>query len=441
MSREHRKHAVVAIVVLLALVASACGGGGGGGGAGASSAPAGAPKQKVTITLWHGQNQSAAKVINGLVDEFNRTHPDVKVDSQIGAPADNLLSKTTAALAGGKYPDVVYQFGPNVANLARSPKALDLTDAVKTPAWNWNDFFPAAREAVTIDGRVRAIPALIDSLAVVYNKDLFRKAGIAAPKAGWTWQQYRDIARRLTDKGKGTFGTGWPGVGDEDTVWRLWPMIWNLGGDVLAPGGKQVGYGGQSGLQSLNLVSQMATQDKSVYIDKTAGSEQMYRVFANNRMGMVPTGPWELPDIIRSKVNYGVAPMPTFDGKAVTISGPDTWMLFDNGKDRARGAQEFVQWLTQPAQDARWDVEAGSLPLRHSTAAQPVWKRQVEKVNGLDTFVQALDVARVRPVIKAYPKISEALGQSIAATLLGQQAPPAALQRAVEGGNKALSEQ
>ena len=40
----------------------------------------------------------------------------------------------------------------------------------------------------------------------------------------------------------------------------------------------------------------MATQDKSVYIDKTSGSEQMYRVFNSNRMGMVPTGPWELPD-------------------------------------------------------------------------------------------------------------------------------------------------
>ena len=38
-----------------------------------------------------------------------------------------LQGKMTAALAGGKYPDVVYIFGPNVANLARSPKALDLT--------------------------------------------------------------------------------------------------------------------------------------------------------------------------------------------------------------------------------------------------------------------------------------------------------------------------
>jgi multiple sugar transport system substrate-binding protein len=183
----------------------------------------------------------------------------------------------------------------------------------------------------------------------------------------------------------------------------------------------------------------MAAQDKSVYIDKTSGTEQMYRVFNSNRMGMVPTGPWELPDTITAKIDYGVVPMPTFNGKPVTIAGPDTWMLFDNGSARARGAQEFVQWLTQPAQDARWDVEAGSLPLRRSTAAQSVWKQHVDQVTGLSTFVEVLDQARVRPVIEAYPKISEALGQSITGVLLGQGSPSDELDKAVKGGNKALA--
>ncbi len=119
--------------------------------------------------------------------------------AEVGAPSDNLYQKMTAALAGGKYPDVVYQFGPNVASLARSPKALDLTDAVRDAAWRWDDFYPPAREAVTVDGKIRAIPAVIDSLAVVYNKRLFRAAGIPEPSAGWTWDDYREIAQK-TDR-------------------------------------------------------------------------------------------------------------------------------------------------------------------------------------------------------------------------------------------------
>jgi multiple sugar transport system substrate-binding protein len=416
---------------------AACGGGGDKGG-GATAAADGKP---VTITVWHGQNQSAAKVFNKLVGQFNATHPKIHVDSQVGTLADGMLQKVTAALAGGKYPDMAFIFGPNVANLSRSPKALDLTQAVKGAGWNWEDIYAPAREAVTIDGKVRALPAIIDSMAVAYNKKLFRQAGLPAPKAGWTWDDYRAIAKRLTDSAKGTFGTGWPATGDEDTTWRIWPLVWSAGGDVLSADGTAVGYAGASGLKALTTASQMAKDDKSVYLDKTTGSEQMYRVFNNGRMGMVPTGPWELPDIISAKVDYGVVPMPTYGGQPVTISGPDTWMLFDNGARRSAAATEFAKWLDQPAQDAQWDIDAGSLPLRHSTSEQQVWKDHAAQVTGVQTFVDVLDDARVRPVIKGYPKLSEAFGQAIAGVLLGQKAPADALKDAVDGGNKALADQ
>jgi multiple sugar transport system substrate-binding protein len=433
--------AVAALVATMGVTTAlaACGGSSSDGNA-STTAGAGDAGKTVTITVWHGQNQSAAKVFNKLVDQFNATHPKIHVDSQVGAPSDALLQKVTTALAGGKYPDMAYVFGPNVANLARSPKALDLTEAVKAPGWNWDDFFAAARTAVTIDGKVRAVPAVIDSLAVVYNKKLFKQAGIPAPKAGWTWDDYVATAKKLTDAGKGTFGTGWPATGDEDTVWRIWPMIWSAGGDVLSGDGKSVGYSGASGLRALTTAQQLA-QGKSVYLDKTTGSEQMYRVFNNGRMGMVPTGPWEVPDIVSAKVDYGVVPMPTYGGQPVTISGPDTWMLFNNGGDRSKAATTFAEWLSQPEQDAVWDIDAGSLPLRHSSAEQQVWKDHAAQVTGVQEFVDALDTARVRPVIKGYPKLSEAFGQSIAGVLLGQKSPQDALNAAVDGGNKAVQNQ
>jgi multiple sugar transport system substrate-binding protein len=425
---------LIACAAALAVLVGCGGGDDGGGGGGDSDGP-------VTITLWHGQNQIAGKTINKLVDDFNASQSKIKVDAQIGAPADGLFEKITAALAGGKYPDVSFQFGPNVANLARSPKALDLTDAVEEEGWNWDEFYPPAREAVTIDGKVRAIPALIDSMAVVYNKKLFEEAGIDPPQAGWTWDDYRATAQKLTDSSKGRFGTGWPGVGDEDTTWRLWPMVWGAGGDVLAEGGETVGYDGDSGLRALQTVQDMAQADKSVYVDKTVGSEKMYAVFNNGRMGMVPTGPWQLPEIVENKVDYGVVPMPTYDGEPVTISGPDTWMVFDNGDARAKAATEFVRWLTLPEQDAVWDVKAGSLPLRTTSAEQAVWTDHVKELEGLDTFVEVLENARVRPVIEAYPQVSEAVGKAIASVLLGQADAAEAQKSAVDGGNAALKDQ
>src|SRR6266540_3383738 len=105
----------------------------------------------------------------------------------------------------------------------------------------------------------------------------------------------------------------------------------------------------------------MATQDRSVYIDKTSGSEKMYQVFNSNRMGIVPTGPWELPQIMEAKADYGVVAMPTFNGKPVTIAGPDTWMLFNNGDDRPRAAGRAVL-----SEDLR-----GARAVDHRCAARP----------------------------------------------------------------------
>ncbi len=76
----------------------------------------------------------------------------------------------------------------------------------------------------------------------VYNRKLFRQAGVPYPKAGWTWDDFVRTARLLTDPRRGTFGTSWPGTGDEDTVWRLWPLVWDLGGEVIAPDGHSIGF-------------------------------------------------------------------------------------------------------------------------------------------------------------------------------------------------------
>ena len=80
--------------------------------------------------------------------------------------SDYALQKLLTAMAGGKAPDIMYQYGSSLANLARSPKIVTMGDLIaKTPGYDWNDFFEAARLACTVDGKVRAVPSLVDNLA------------------------------------------------------------------------------------------------------------------------------------------------------------------------------------------------------------------------------------------------------------------------------------
>jgi multiple sugar transport system substrate-binding protein len=397
-------------------------------GCGTDSAATGGP---VTINFWHGQNDASAPVVEDLVADFERSHRNIRVDMSGGVLSDAMLQKVLAALAAGSYPDVAYIFGSDLANIARSPKVVDMSDAIGD-----TDYWPSVLEAVTVNGKVRAAPALVDSLAVVCNKAVFENAGLDLPKEGWRWKDFVATAKALTDEDAGTFGTGWPGAGDEDTVWRLWPLVWDAGGDVVAPGGRGIGFA-DAGVRALQVVRDLS-RDRSVYIDPKSGSEQMYQVFNSGRMGMVVTGPWQLSDIGEAGIDYEVVPLPTFSGKPMTISGPDTWTLFDNGPARADAARTFVQWLIAPEQDVRWALGVGSLPLSRESERSPEWSTYAAETPGLKVFATALESARVRPVHPAYPDISQALAQAITSVLLGKSTPEDAMRTCADEADASL---
>lgn len=393
----------------------------------------------VSITMWHGQADLGKETLDKLVADFQSKNPKIKVDASSGGVlADSMLQKITTALSSGQYPDIAYIFGPDIASVARSPKVAHLGKYTQEADLKWDDFYPAARDAVTVNGEARGFPALVDNLCVAYNKRVFSDAGIPEPKAGWTWDEFVATARSLTNASKGIFGTGWPADGGEDCVWRIYPMIWDAGGDILAKDAKSVAFDGESGLKALQTINQLG-KDKSVYPDTKPGSETMYQIFSNNKMGMVPTGPWQLPVFAENKTDYGVVPLPTYSGTSVTIAGPDTWTIFDNGAARVAAAVKFLTFLTEGAQDVQWASQAGSLPLRSSTAASAEWKQHVSGTVGLDVFSTALTYARTRPTNRTYPKISQPMGQAIVKMLLNTSTPQDALKEVVRASNAALT--
>ena len=77
------------------------------------------------------------------------------------------------------------------------------------------------------------VPALVDNLAVVYNKDLFAKAGIPEPTGDWTWDDLRAAAKAITDPANKVFGLAFPADGSETTVWEYEAMLWAAGGEIL----------------------------------------------------------------------------------------------------------------------------------------------------------------------------------------------------------------
>jgi multiple sugar transport system substrate-binding protein len=428
--------AFAALLALAASISLAACGGDDDSSSDDSSASSGEP---VEIEFWHGQTQGVADLLQEMIDEFNRTHPDVIVSKDSGGVnSDRMLQKVTAGLQADNYPDIAYIYGSDLANLAQGEQLVDLQDAIDSGEINWDRFVDAGKEAVTVDDQPRAIPAFIDNLAVVYNKKIFDDAGVPYPKDDWTWDDFIKTAAELNDPDAGIAGFGWPGTGDEDTTWRIWPLVWQQGGDIVSEDGTSVGFDGTSGEAALDVVAQ-AADDGSVYIDSTAGSERMQQLFASGKMAMNVAGPYTLPEYVDAKVDYGVASMPSFGDEHTTIAGPDTWAILDNGEDRVQAALEFMDWFSEPEQQLRWISEAGSLPLTNDVQDANGYSDYQTSLPGLEKFIENTNLARTRATIPEYPQISQAMGKAVASVLYGEAEPSEALSEAVDTANQELS--
>ena len=249
------------LIVTSALIVAGC------GSSGSTSSPtttgsasaSGSSGGHVNITLWHGYTDVEGTAIKALAKQFNATHPNITVTPQFYGNSDYALQKVLAAIAGGKPPDISYLYGSWAANIATNPTTVNLAPYIqKDPSWNWNDFWLAARNVTTVNGKIIGVPALIDNLALVYNKKLFAQAGIPLPTPNWTWNDFENAALKLTDPSKKQFGWAYVNDASEDTVWRFWAMLWQAGGSILSPDGKQAAFNSAAGLKAMTLLQTLA---------------------------------------------------------------------------------------------------------------------------------------------------------------------------------------
>jgi multiple sugar transport system substrate-binding protein len=419
------------VVAVLAAGALSLGLAGCGSGSGSSSGT-------TSITVWNGWVDQEGKAFAGLVQAYEKSHPDVNVDV-LQVNQDYALQKVSTAVRGGSPPDISYLYGSWAPNIATVPSLVDLTSTVKKPSVKWDDFYPGERKVATVGTKVVGVPALVDNLAIVYNKKLFAKAGVSPPSADWTWDDFRAAAKKLTDPSTKQFGWSMPANDSEDTVWHWEAMLWEAGGQLLNADNTKAAFDSPQGLQAMTMLKDMAVTDKSVYLDTT--NSKYADLFNAGKIAMLITGPWDLSGF---HVDDGVQIMPSFAGSSAghqTIAGPDNWVVFDNGTARRTAALDFLTWLTAPAQVKTFSLETGDLPTRASVAQNAQVTQQMNaKLPGVKTFIDNLaNVKNARPQIPEYPKISLALSNAIVAVMLGKLDPQAALDQAAAATNSALA--
>ena len=162
-------------------------------------------EENVTITFafWDNNQEPGMKAI---ADAYMAAHPGVTVEVQV-TPWDQYWTKLEASAQGGgeAMPDVFWMHSNQFFKYVTADKLLPLDfEYDYTP-------YPAGVTALyNFNGVHYAVPKDYDTIALVYNKEIFDNAGIAYPDDTWTWDTLLETAKKLTDPEKGIYGFGAP---------------------------------------------------------------------------------------------------------------------------------------------------------------------------------------------------------------------------------------
>src|SRR2546421_808618 len=221
------RKSLLAGFALAAIVVAACGGT---PGTTTPSGTLGPLSGDVRISGWSSSPTEDA-LLQDSINAFMAANPGVKVKWEPIAQDYETVLKTN--LAAGTEADVFYADIFWIDSLMKTGKLLALDDLMAKSGTKKDDFVPSLINAFSYQGKTYGIPKDFNTLGLVYNKDLFKAAGVAEPTNDWTWTDLSAAAKKLTSGG--VVGLSLP-----PGAARFVPFLWQPGGDLAhihnAPG-------------------------------------------------------------------------------------------------------------------------------------------------------------------------------------------------------------
>jgi N,N'-diacetylchitobiose transport system substrate-binding protein len=247
-----------------------------------------------TIRLWLNGPDTPQPVVDFAIAEFNKIHPNVKVQFE-RQQWTGIVEKLTTALSSKDSPDVV-ELGNTQAQAFEAAGALaDLSD--KKSDLGGDDLVQSLVEAGSYNGKFYSAPYYGGARIVVYRKDLFTKSGLKVPT---TMQEFIDAGIKLKQDNAST--PNFSGIYFPGKYWyAALPFIWENGGDIAtrdgsAWKGELSSDGSVAGLRTVQDIIQKASG-----APKDTDESKDYVAFCANQVGMLMGPGWKIGQITDPK--------------------------------------------------------------------------------------------------------------------------------------------
>jgi arabinogalactan oligomer/maltooligosaccharide transport system substrate-binding protein len=370
----------------LALVVSACGGGDTSDSSGDSTDPT---SLSATLTWWDTSDPTnEGPAFKELIEQFNEEYPNVEINYQ-SVPFGEAQNKfKTAAEAGEGAPDILRAEVAWVPEFAAAGHlyALDGTDVLED-----NDFLETPLSSDVYEGKTYGVPQVTDTLGLMYNKELFAKAGIT--EAPTTWAEVEAAAKALKQK------AGVEGIYLNSGGYFLLPFMYGEGGDLVDTEKKTIEVASDANKAGIKIAQDLVKSGAAPKPDANDSYGTMMTLFKESKVGMIINGPWEVANISNDPKfggfeNLGIAPVPAGSKGAGAPVGGHNYVVYSGmDEEKTEAATAFLEFLSSPESQAFVADELGLLPTNE--AAYDL----VEDNERVTAWKPALDVSVARPWI------------------------------------------
>ena len=345
--------AAAALIVPLA----ACGGSGNGGTATAEGIPAKGTDDGTEITLW--TRSPLERQAKNVVEAYNKSHKN-QVKLEI-IPNDDMEGKVGGASQTDSLPDILAGDVVRIPYWASEGIFTDITKQIDGLD-NKADLQQGHIEAGTVDGAEYTLPFITDVSVMVWNKNLYKEAGLDPEQGPKSIDQFVEQAKKVAALNKdGVAGSYLAGQSGGALVFDLFPSVWADGESVMNKDGSEATLDNDSMKGVLDAYKELANTTNGLGAGSKVETGATWTApFANGKIGVMPypnTSTTALFDAEKDGgFEVGVAPIPgTKEGKTSTFLGGDAMGISKDSKHVAQ-AWNFLYWLMQS--DAQKEVFA-----------------------------------------------------------------------------------
>lgn len=415
MSRP-RTITLAASLLLVSLLATACS-------KGSASEPAQDTKAGGDVILSYFTFSAAPdhlKDLDAIIAAFEKENPKIDISVET-APYDQYFTKLQTALAGGTAPDTFEVNYENFVSYAESGSLLALDEvAAEDSSYDKAVYAPKSLAAFSRGGKQYGLPASFSTVVLIYNKDLFDKAGVAAPTADWTWEDERAAAVKLTDKARGVFGDYQP-----PQFFEFYKTLAQTGGSFFDESGTKSAFNGPEGLRAAEWLVGKVGKTMPTEKDGVGTPDYDTNLFKAGKLAMWHNGIWQFDGLKDLPFEWDIVVEPGDSQKASAV--------FQNGvaaastTKNATAAWKWMRFLTSSDTTVSTRLaSAWELPPVSDAAALATYLEKSPPANR-QAVVDSLDAIALPPVIKRQQEMQDIVTEELGNAAAGRKSVQTAL--------------